>query len=213
MKRQRAKLVYLFICLGALVFFVGLSAFLEVGGFRVYDGLKFSLPLPSIKSQEGSNAVIYVLSGSQRSLEDRFKTAADLHHQGMAFKILILSRSGMTEYSPRIGRNLTNDEWATEKLVSLGVPKEDIELVKIKNGFFGTFSEAEGISNIALNRGYKTLILVSSQYHTMRVWESFSEFAKNKKLDLFIYASIDHSSGYSLLEEYLKLKFYKAFLL
>src|SRR5205807_127776 len=130
-------------------------------------------PLSSFRSLNGSNTVIYVLSGAQQSLEDRFKTAADLYHQGMASKILILSRTGITAYSPMIDRNLTNDEWTVEKLVSLGVPKEDIELVKIENGFFGTFTEAEGISNLVLNRGYKSLILVSSRYHTRRVWESF----------------------------------------
>lgn len=221
MKRPRAKQIYFFIGLGAFVLSLGLLAFLIVGGFP--DGLKSSFiktlvkiepALPaSIPSLKESNTVIYVLGGSQPSLENRFKTAADLYHQGMAFKIFILSRTGMTVYSPIVGRNLTNNEWATEKLVSLGVPKEDIELVKLEKRFFGTFSEAEGISNLVLNRGYKTLILVSSQSHTMRVWESFSKFVKNKKLNLFIYAANDHPSVYSLLQEYLKLKFYKLFLL
>jgi uncharacterized SAM-binding protein YcdF (DUF218 family) len=131
----------------------------------------------------------------------------------MSPKILILSRSGITAYSPQLGRNLTNNEWAVKKLESFGVPEAAIEPVKVEDRFFGTFSEAEGISGLVLNRGYKTLVLVSSQYHTMRVWESFSKFVKNKNLNLFIYASNDHLRMHTLLQEYLKLEFYEGVLL
>jgi len=207
--------------LAALIFFVGLILFLSIGSFSA-GALKFSLipmlvkaePMPSgLESPAEAHTVIYVLGGGEQSLESRFKIASDLYHKRMASKIIILSRPGKTEYSTALERNLTSDEWSMEKLASFGVPKTDIELVKVKEGFFGTLSEAEAIPNLVSNRGYTTLILVSSQYHTMRAWESFSKFSKDKNLRLYIYTSKDHSGGYTTLEEYLKLEFYRLFLI
>ena len=54
---------------------------------------------------------IYVLGGNQRSLELKYKTAADLFRKGICKRIWILSRPGKTEYSRSLRRNLTNDEW------------------------------------------------------------------------------------------------------
>ncbi len=89
--------------------------------------------------------VLYVLGGSQTSLEHRYKTAADLFHKGICKNIWILSRPGKTEYSPSLGRNLTNDEWSILKLNEFGVPKEFILPIKVKDRFFGTFSEANDV--------------------------------------------------------------------
>lgn len=53
---------------------------------------------------------IYILGGSQRSLEYKFETAADLYNSGVRKKVLILHHPGITEYSPSLRRNLTNDD-------------------------------------------------------------------------------------------------------
>src|SRR5581483_9962193 len=106
-------------------------------------------------------------------------------------KILFLSQSGITEYSSKIGRNFTNDEWALEKLIKLGIPSELIEPVSIEKGFFGTLSEAQGISRIAVKRGYSRLILVTAPHHTMRTWLSFSRYLKGHDIKLYIYPSDD----------------------
>lgn len=165
------------------------------------------------KSTSKSDSVIYVLGGSQDSLENKFKTASDLYHQGMAGKILILSRHGITHYAPLIKRNLTNDEWAVRRLVSHGVKDVDIELISIKEGFWGTFNEAKHISDIAIKRGYKKLILVTSSYHTMRVWKSFSMFLQKHDIKLYIYMSDDPVGLRHLLPEYFKLLIYDNILL
>ena len=110
-------------------------------------------------------------------------------------------------------RNLTNNEWAINKLIELGVEKEDIEAVQIEEGFFGTSSEAKSIPQIVKGRGYSNLILVSSSYHTMRVWVSFSKFTENKKVNIFVYGVEDHANLIGLLFEYFKLIIYKEFLL
>jgi len=152
---------------------------------------------------------IYVLGGSQTSLEYKYKTAADLFHKGICKRILILSRPGKTEYSPSLGRNLTNDEWSILKLKEFGVPKEHIEPIKIKEGFFGTFAEAKGISSLIKSRGYKNPILVSSPYHTQRVKISFNNFLKNQNTSLLIQGSEGKAFLRDLIVEFFKLKVYQ----
>ena len=161
------------------------------------------------ESSSKSDDVIYVMGGAQESLRYRFKTGAELYHQGRGKKILILSEPGITEYDPVIQRNLTNDEWAIRQLVDLGVRREDIEPVQLEEGFFGTVAEAKGVSAIASKKGYKHLILVSSPCHTMRVWVTFSRFLKNRDTVLDVYASNDHANLRNLLLEYLKLVIYE----
>ena len=202
---------------------LGTSLLLNLEGFPSHKGLKALLmnrlvkaaPLPDnfYDSYPQSKNAIYVLGGNQNSLKHRFKTAVSLYHQGAVKKIFILSRHGITEYDPLLKRNLTNNEWAINKLIELGVKKEDIEAVQIEEGFFGTLSEAKGIPQIIKERGYSNLILVSSSYHTMRVWVSFSKFAEDKKLNVFVYGVEGHTNLIGLLFEYFKLIIYKEFLL
>ncbi|MBC2696078.1 MAG: DUF218 domain-containing protein [Desulfobacteraceae bacterium] len=152
---------------------------------------------------------IYVLSGSQRSLELNYKTASELFHKRICKKIWILSRPGKTEYSKSLRRNLTNDEWSLLKLKEFGVPAEYVEAIKIKEGFFGTFSEAKGISSLIKNRGYKSLILVSSPYHTHRLKISFGNFLKNQNTSLLIEESDAKAFLRELIVEFFKLKVYQ----
>jgi len=213
----------LFLSVVGLLVFIGLLEFANQESFPGHKQLKGllinsltkydPLPVASYKSQSNLGNVIYVLGGSEDSLKYRLKTASDLYKDGVANKILIDNDQTMMEYSPALGRNLTFNEWAIERLVGLGVKKENIEPVPIEKGFFGTYSEARSISNIVLNRGYKSLILVSSQIHTMRVWKSFSKFVKNRNINLYIYTSNDIPRTITIFQEYFKLQIYEIFLL
>jgi len=155
---------------------------------------------------------IYLLGGSPRSLELKFKTAAALYHDGVCKRILILSRPGKTEYSKLLGRNLTNDEWAILKLEKLGIPKIHVEAIPIENGFFGTLTEAKGISKLILERGYKSIILISSPYHTHRVKISFEKFLNNHDVAFYVQGSGERGSLKPLIREFIKLIIYKIFL-
>lgn len=166
-------------------------------------------PASPITSADG----IYVLGGGQPSLEKRFPIAALLYKNQIARRVLILSRPGITEYSTDLGRNLTNDEWAYGKLSELGISHSDIETVSAEKGFFGTLSEAESVSSLVKSRGYKTLILVTSDYHTKRVWKSFSTLMENTGVTLYIYTATDHSTLLNLIRELAKLLVYSVFLL
>ena len=166
--------------------------------------IRINPPAPETKVD-----VLYVLGGSQRSLEHRYKTAADLYHKGICKRILILSRTGKTEYSVSLGRNLTNDEWSILKLKEFGVPKEHIEPIKIKEGFFGTFAEAKGISSLIKSRGYKDIVLISSPDHAHRVKISFDNFLKNQNTSLLIQGSDAKAFLRDLIVEFFKLKVYQ----
>jgi vancomycin permeability regulator SanA len=213
----------LLIFAGGLLGLLGFWLFLNPGTFQGYEELrkffisrlvKFEpVPAASYNPLLISSNIIYVLGGSPQILEGRFKTASDLYKSGMAKKILIHGSPTMMEFDPSIRRNLTFNEWALGKLIGLGVKKEDIEPVSTETGLFGTYSEARTISNIVLIKGCKTLILVSSKYHTERVWESFSKFNKNRKLNLYVYTSEDDPDMPALFLEYLKLMAYRSFLL
>ena len=164
-------------------------------------------------NQAVSKKVIYILGGDQDSLEHRFKKAADLYQHHAANTIMTLSVPGITEYDPSLRRNLTNDEWEIRELAGLGVSTRNIEILSINHGFFGTLNEARYVSQVVQNKGYKTLILVTSPYHTKRAYESFSKYLVNKGIDIYVYASDDDANLIGLLLEYFKLILYNNVLL
>jgi hypothetical protein len=139
--------------------------------------------------------------------------ASTLYRSGVARKILIMAEPGLTEYSPDLDRNLTNDEWAVMKLASFGVEKKDIELVSIPSGYFGTLTEARGISSVTATRRYQDLILVTSTYHTKRALFAFSRSSIGHPIDLFIYGADEETSLGILLIESVKLIVYENLLL
>lgn len=162
-------------------------------------------------SSSVDDSVIYVLGGRADSLRKRFAKAAELYKQGFARKILIDSDDMLMEYSPPIGRNLTHNEWAIGKLIELGVEKGDIETVSIDGGLLGTYSEAKAITGVMSRRGYRALILVSSDYHTARVWYSFSGLT-GQDMDLYIYPAKEDPTVDMLFKELIKFTLYRVFL-
>jgi len=151
----------------------------------------------------------YVLGGNQDSLKLKIKEVGRLYAEGKARKIFFLHRPGITEYAPKLGRNYTNDEWATEYLKREGISVEDLEFVVVPPAFFSTFAEARAVSSLAHSNGFRRLILITSRYHTARTWSSFSRCNRGNHLDLYIYgveAEIDTSE---LLMELLKLSTYR----
>ncbi|OQX91809.1 MAG: hypothetical protein B6D58_06205 [candidate division Zixibacteria bacterium 4484_95] len=155
---------------------------------------------------------IYILAGSQSSLKLKFKTAATFYQDGISKKILVLHRAGITEYSPDLQRNLTNDEWSILQLKRFGVPKQNIEPISIREGFFGTLSEAKGISKLITERRYRSLILISSPEHTDRVKISFENLLQHNNIKVYVQSSDERVSLIQLLIELIKLKIYEYFL-
>jgi len=187
----------------------------------LYKSLSYSLamklvmekPIPDglSKQESKTTTLIYVLGGDQDSLISRFQRTSSLYHQGLSKNILILSRPGITEFNQELGRNLTNDEWSIRELEKLNVRKEDIEPVSVKKGIFGTLSEAKDLSDIVRKKGCHRLILVTSNYHTRRVFTTFSKYASNNSLEIFISGSNETTGLGDLFLEYFKLLIYNNF--
>ena len=107
------------------------------------------------------------------------------------------------------------------KLTEFGVPTECIEPIKIKEGFFGTFTEAKGISSLIKRQGYKSLLLISSPEHLYRAEISFDNFLKDQNTTIyacpvksgFYLTGVKESGGRALLRdllvEFIKLKVYQ----
>jgi uncharacterized SAM-binding protein YcdF (DUF218 family) len=152
---------------------------------------------------------IYLLGGNQKSLKFKFKKAAYLYQNSTCGKIMILSRPGKTEYNNKLGRNLTNDEWSILQLQRCGIPQQNIEPITMKEGFFGTLSEAKCIAKLIKERRYNTLILITSPHHTHRVKISFEKFLENHDVTSYVQASDRKTSLKGLIIEFIKLKVYQ----
>ncbi len=154
---------------------------------------------------------LYILGGSQTSLLPKFRLAARLYQDGSCRTILTLSRPGITAYSFELERNLTNDEWTMKQLSQHGVPAADIEALTFEQEAFGTLTEAKGLANVAKQRGYQCLILLTTSHHTARVHLSFSHYLPDQ--ELYVLASDKPVYLRFLLVEYCKYLVYKWFLL
>jgi hypothetical protein len=228
MDRRRSRIVYLL----ALMFLSGgivAQRFSELDEtdkmYRVFadriviylmNGLVFERHFPPVKKNlhlPDISLVAYVLGGTQESLDYKWKTVAKLYAEGAVGKILILHRPGITEYSPVLGRNLTNDEWAIGKLKEEGVAVETVEFVSVPRATFDTFAEARVISALARSRRVKRLVLVSSRHHTERVRISFSHFNADKAFEFYTYGSGEGVGILELLRENLTLRIYRYFVL
>jgi hypothetical protein len=167
------------------------------------------LPLGKNGHLPDTSLVAYILGGTQESLSYKWKTVGRLYAEGTVRKILILHRPGITEYSPVLGRNLTNDEWATGKLKEEGVAVETVEFVSVPPATFDTFAEARVISALARSRRVKRLVLVSSTHHTKRIWLSISHFNADNAFESYTYGSEERAGISELLMENLKLRMYR----
>ena len=171
--------------------------------------------LISIKSPapEEKVDVIYVLGGNQASLGFKAKTVSGFFQKGICKRIWVSSLSGITEYNQVLGRNWTKNEYTLMKLKKFGIPNKYVELIKIKEGFFGTFSEAEKISSLLEEKGYKSILLVAQPYHTQRVNLSFNKYLADQNVSMYIQGSGERMWMRHLIVEYIKLKVYKYFLI
>lgn len=224
MDRRRSRIVYIFALI--LLFSGGIaaqrfSAFDEIDKIHrafadriviyLMRGLvsEHHLPLAYNGRLRDTSLVAYILGGTPDSLSYKWKTVGRLYAEGTVRKILVLHRPGITEYSPVLKRNLTNDEWSTGKLKEEGVAVENLEFVSVPPATFATFDEARVISALARSRRVKRLVLVSSTHHTKRVWLSFSHFNADNAFESYTYGTEERAGIPEILMENLKLRIYR----
>jgi uncharacterized SAM-binding protein YcdF (DUF218 family) len=108
---------------------------------------------------------IVVLSGSSAYVE-RTRTAAQLFAAGGAPKIILTNDGEVGGWSSAEQRNPFFSELAISELVRAGVPAENIELVP--QMVSSTYDEAKAVRDYAVARGVRSLLIVTSAYHSRR---------------------------------------------
>lgn len=208
------RTAYWLACVGGIAVLVGLGLGYkqQVAQFLLRRlTVERHLP-PASDAASGRVDVVYILGGTVESLEAKFRTGAKLIREGRAARVLVLSQRALMRFDPALGRNLTADEWAVQTLGRLGVGPDAVEAVAIAPGFWGTWSEAKGLSRLVNQRGYRRVVLVTSPYHSRRVWESFSRTVDDADARLFLYVSDEPAYLRHVVPEFFKLLVYRVLL-
>jgi uncharacterized SAM-binding protein YcdF (DUF218 family) len=128
------------------------------------------------KPLEKTDAIL-VLGGSHTYLE-RTQKAAELYKKGTAAKIYLTDDGEQSGWSPGEQRNPWFVELAQKSLIANGVPAESIEILSPKVS--GTIDEARLLAEKAGSANLKSILIVTSAYHTRRALATFERtFAEN----------------------------------
>lgn len=126
---------------------------------------------------------IFVLAGSAAYVERNQKAAA-LYKEGIAPKIF-LTNDGMTGgWNKKEQRNQYFVERALSELISQGVSENNIEILPGKVD--GTEDEARLFIETVREKNLKSVLLVTSAYHSRRTLWTFENFAQKNELSIEI---------------------------
>ena len=118
-----------------------------------------------------------VLAGSAAYIE-RTHTAAFIYKQGAAYKIFLTNDGEQAGWSQQEQKTPSFVELAKRELIAEGVPEGAIEILAPKVS--GTIKEAELLGELAAANRWKSLLIVTSAYHTRRSLRTFERaFANN----------------------------------
>lgn len=130
--------------------------------------------------------VILVLAGSS-VFQERTQKAADLFRQGSAPKIVLTDDGERGGWSKIEQRNPPFVEMARKNLINQNVPAEAIEIIKPIGS--GTIYEAQIFSEKAAQFNWKSVLLVTSAYHTRRTLRTFERELEDKNIAVGIVAT------------------------
>lgn len=121
---------------------------------------------------------ILVLSGSSVYIE-RTRKAAELYKSGVSGKILLTDDGGRGGWSQTEQRNPPFVELAKSELIRQGVLADNIEILGEQVG--GTMDEALVLQKEVGEHQWKSVLLVTSAYHSRRVLQTFEKvFGENR---------------------------------
>lgn len=175
------------------------------------------------KSIEKADA-IWVLGGSSAYLE-RTKLAAEFYKKGVAPKIFVVNDGVFSGWNPEEKKNLPFYELSRRELISNGVPNEAIEV--LSENVTGTDWEAKLSAKIVKEKQMKSLLLVTSAYHSRRAFWTFERifFIENRDITLGVVHTeiveekfptflwwLSSKNLRNVIGEYLKFAYYWLFL-
>ena len=109
--------------------------------------------------EPAAHADAIVVLGDDNFYADRATHAAELFRQGVAPEVVASGR--------RLRPDCGHRELMEHDLIERGVPKEKI--VRFTQDDDNTMEEAEAVAKLAKDRHWKSLVIVTSNYHTRRV--------------------------------------------
>ena len=127
--------------------------------------------------------VILVLANSSSYIERTHK-AALIYKQGVAPKVLLTDDGQIAGWSKTEQRNPPVVELAKRELVAQGVPADAIGMLVPKVS--KTIMEAEFICAIAAKEHWKSLLIVTSAYHTRRALRAFERVCSANGVEIRI---------------------------
>ena len=123
-----------------------------------------------IKADLASADALVVLSGSSSYLERTHK-AAELYRQGRAPLVLLTNDHTRGGWSNVLQTNPYFVDRALAELTKQGVPAERIKIVP---GIAeSTQSEAVIVKNYAQTQGFRSVLIITSPFHSRRAWRTF----------------------------------------
>jgi uncharacterized SAM-binding protein YcdF (DUF218 family) len=134
------------------------------------------------KSLERADAIL-ILSGSGVHLE-RSQKAALVYKQGMAPKILLTDDGDRAGWPPVEQRNPKYVEVTRSNLIASGIAPENIEI--LPGRVSGTIDEAIVLRGKIEQAGFKSVLIVTSPYHTRRSLWVFDKVLKNDDVQIGI---------------------------
>jgi len=129
---------------------------------------------------------LLVLSGSA-AYKERTQKAAELYKQGVAPRIFISDDGGRGGWSRTEERNPTFVELEQRELIASGVLPDAIKI--LPGRVSGTDSEAKALAAELEIVPLRSVVLVTSPYHTRRAFWIFDEMFANKGVEI----GIEHS--------------------
>ncbi len=132
------------------------------------------------KKLERADAIL-ILGGSATYVE-RTQKAAEIYKTGIAAKVFLTDDGERGSWNSKEQRNPKFVELAQKKLIEQGVPIENIEILQPEVS--GTIYEAQVLATKAREVNLKSLIIVTSAYHTRRALWTFER--KFEQENLFV---------------------------
>lgn len=125
--------------------------------------------------------VIVVLSGSS-VYGERTRRAADYYRQGLGQHILLTNDNLRGEWSSAEQRNPFFYERARTSLIDAGVPSDRVEILAVP--VTNTYDEAQALRDYALARKLRSLLVVTSAYHSRRALWTLNRVFANTGIEI-----------------------------
>lgn len=126
---------------------------------------------------------ILVLGGSA-TFTERTQKAAELYRKGISPKILLTDDGVLAGWSRAERRNPRFVELARKSLIEQGVEPDAIEILPAT--VEGTIDEARAFAEKAKTEKLKSVLLVTSAYHTRRALWTFTKISAENDLEIGI---------------------------